>query len=187
MECICVFRIMIVIANIDCVSKQHYPDGACSGDIMCFLWGTNVTLYIMWNKLLKILIILTGKRQIRPLIREGGPQTQDSNCQTVTNFWSWEPEGARHQDTLTDRPSAVTLLWLWQYCIVAVGRRQRSHCWVRVPQDSIFYDLKFETPSTWKDRFPYLYSPGTRWPSYTLSHWVLSASNLRPSQRGHPT
>jgi hypothetical protein len=37
---------------------------------------------------------------------------------------------------------------------------------------STFYCLRFETPSTWWARSPYLYPPGTRWSSYTLRHWV---------------
>jgi hypothetical protein len=32
---------------------------------------------------------------------------------------------------------------------------------------TIFYCLWFESPPTWKARFPYLYSPGTGWLSYT--------------------
>jgi hypothetical protein len=28
-------------------------------------------------------------------------------------FWSWAPDGARHQDILTDRPSVAKWLWLW--------------------------------------------------------------------------
>jgi hypothetical protein len=32
---------------------------------------------------------------------------------------------------------------------------------------TIFYCLRFETPPTWKARLPYLYPPGTGWPSYT--------------------
>jgi hypothetical protein len=42
------------------------------------------------------------KRQIRPLVREGAPQKQGRKCQTVINIWSWAPDGARHQDLLTD-------------------------------------------------------------------------------------
>jgi hypothetical protein len=30
-----------------------------------------------------------------------------------------------------------------------------------------FYRLRFETPPTWRSRFPYLYPPGTVWPSFT--------------------
>jgi hypothetical protein len=30
----------------------------------------------------------------------------------------------------------------------------------------------FDTPPTWRARSPYLYSPGTGWPSYTPGHWV---------------
>jgi hypothetical protein len=45
------------------------------------------------------------KRQTRPLVREGFPQKQDRNCQTVINIRSWAPDGTRHQDLLTDRQS----------------------------------------------------------------------------------
>jgi hypothetical protein len=53
------------------------------------------------------------KRQTRPLVREGAPQKQERNCQTIINIWSWAPGGARHQDLLIDRPSVAMLLWLW--------------------------------------------------------------------------
>jgi hypothetical protein len=39
--------------------------------------------------------------QTRSFIRASAPQRHDSNRQTVTNNWSWEPEGASHQDWLT--------------------------------------------------------------------------------------
>jgi hypothetical protein len=52
------------------------------------------------------------KRQTRPLVREGAPQKQDRNCQTLINIWSWAPDGARHQDLLTDWPSVAMWLWL---------------------------------------------------------------------------
>jgi hypothetical protein len=35
------------------------------------------------------------------------------------------------------------------------------------------YCLIWDSP-TWRARFPYSYPPGTRWPSYTPGHWVLS-------------
>jgi hypothetical protein len=38
--------------------------------------------------------------------------------------------------------------------------------------------LRFETPSTWRPRSPYLYHPGTRWPSYAPRYWVLFSSPL---------
>jgi hypothetical protein len=47
----------------------------------------------------------SDKRQIRPLVREGAPQRKNSNSQTESNIWSWAPDGARHQDRLTDRQS----------------------------------------------------------------------------------
>jgi hypothetical protein len=33
-------------------------------------------------------------------------------------------------------------------------------------------------PPTWKARSPYLYPPGTEWPSYTPGHWILFSSPL---------
>jgi hypothetical protein len=53
------------------------------------------------------------KRQTRPLVREGAPQRRESNRQKETNIWSWEPEGTRHQDTLTNWSSVTTWLWPW--------------------------------------------------------------------------
>jgi hypothetical protein len=41
---------------------------------------------------------------------------------------------------------------------------------------TIFYCLRFETPATWRTRSPYLYPPGTGWPSYTPTHWVPISS-----------
>jgi hypothetical protein len=40
----------------------------------------------------------------------------------------------------------------------------------------IFYCLRFENPSTWRARSPYLYPPGTGWPDYTPRHWVPFSS-----------
>jgi hypothetical protein len=37
---------------------------------------------------------------------------------------------------------------------------------------TIFYCLRFETPPTWRTRFPYSYSRGTWWPNYTPRHRV---------------
>jgi hypothetical protein len=39
-----------------------------------------------------------------------------------------------------------------------------------------FYCLRFESPPTWRARPPYLYPPGTGWPSYTPRHWVPFSS-----------
>jgi hypothetical protein len=62
-------------------------------------------------------------------------------------------------------------------------------CWVSPVQSfsgpspaglvTIFYCLRFETLPTWKARSPYLYPPGTRWPSYTPRHWVRSSHRQR--------
>jgi hypothetical protein len=49
-----------------------------------------------------------------------------------------------------------------------------------VPRDSrLFFIVPIlETPPTWKARSPYLYPPGTGWPSYTPGHWVPFPSSL---------
>jgi hypothetical protein len=39
------------------------------------------------------------------------------------------------------------------------------------------YYLRFETPPTWRTRSPYIYPPGTWWPSYTPRHWVPFSSS----------
>jgi hypothetical protein len=41
---------------------------------------------------------------------------------------------------------------------------------------NIFYCLEFETSLTLRARSPYLYPPGTGWPSYTFRHWVPFSS-----------
>jgi hypothetical protein len=41
---------------------------------------------------------------------------------------------------------------------------------------AIFYSPRFETLPTWRARSPYLYPPGTRWPSYTPKHWIPFSS-----------
>jgi hypothetical protein len=42
-----------------------------------------------------------------------------------------------------------------------------------------FYCLRSETPPTWGGRSPYLYPPGTGWPSYTARQWVPFRRLLR--------
>jgi hypothetical protein len=41
---------------------------------------------------------------------------------------------------------------------------------------TIFYYLRFVTTPTWRARSPYLYPPGTGWPSCTPKHWVPFSS-----------
>jgi hypothetical protein len=59
------------------------------------------------------------------------------------------------------------------YCTIASGSCQSSHSWVEVPQNSRpHFTVSSETPPTWRARSPYLYPPGTGWPSNTPGHWV---------------
>jgi hypothetical protein len=41
---------------------------------------------------------------------------------------------------------------------------------------TVFYYLRFKTPPTWRASSPYLYPPGTEWPSYTPRHLVPFSS-----------
>jgi hypothetical protein len=67
------------------------------------------------------------------------------------------------------------------YCTIASGHCQSSHSWVEVPQNSRpYFTVSSKTPPTWRARFPYLYPPGTGWPSYTPGSWVLSLSPPMP-------
>jgi hypothetical protein len=60
---------------------------------------------------------------------------------------------------------------------IVAGPRQRIHSGVRVRVlVATFYCLRFEAPPTWRARSPYLYPPGTGWPSYTTRHWVPFSS-----------
>jgi hypothetical protein len=60
------------------------------------------------------------------------------------------------------------------YCTIASGPCQSSHSWVEVPQNSRpYFTVSYETPPTWRVRFPYLYplelgGPGTGFPFFRL-------------------
>jgi hypothetical protein len=75
------------------------------------------------------------------------------------------------------------------YCQIVAGLLMRGAlsvvhncCWSSPAQSfsgpspaglmTTFYCLRFETPPTWRARSPYLYRPGTGWPSYTPRNWV---------------
>jgi hypothetical protein len=47
-----------------------------------------------------------------------------------------------------------------------------SRVWVLRDSRPYFIFPIFETPPTWRARFPNLYPPGTGWSSYILGHWV---------------
>jgi hypothetical protein len=65
------------------------------------------------------------------------------------------------------------------YSTIASGPCQSNHTWAEVPQNSRPYlTLSSETPPTCRARFPYLYPPGTGWPSFTSRHWVPFLSPL---------
>jgi hypothetical protein len=59
------------------------------------------------------------------------------------------------------------------YCAIASGPCQSSNSWVKVPQNSRpYFAVSCETPPPCRARSPYVYPPGTGWPSYTPGHWA---------------
>jgi hypothetical protein len=75
------------------------------------------------------------KIQNRPLVREGAPQKQDRNCQRVINIWSWAPDGARHQDLLTDWPT-VSRSVIFDFDLTFGHRQTRTDWGVRLDEPS---------------------------------------------------
>jgi hypothetical protein len=103
--------------------------------------------------LMAIVSTVHWQRQTRPLVRELAPQGQDSNSQTESNIWSWAPDGARHQDRLTDWLtdwlSVGMWLWFWLDVTLVLGfglrwetlsyfRSFRDH--LRVLKLGVFFD-----------------------------------------------
>jgi hypothetical protein len=102
--------------------------------------------------------------------------------------------GVKHPSGAKDQ-IFITLRWLW---VCPLSREDASFiyncCWPSPAQSflsprplglmTIFYYLRFETPQMWRARSPYLYPPGTEWPSYTPMHWVPFSSppTIRPTQ-----
>jgi hypothetical protein len=82
--------------------------------------------------------------------------------------------------------SPTVILWrtLWRedgsviYCCCLALPTQSHSC--LSPRDSrrYFIVLIFKTPAIWRARYPYLYPPGTEWPSYTPGHCVPFQSPL---------
>jgi hypothetical protein len=71
------------------------------------------------------------------------------------------------------------------YCTIASGPCQSSHPRGEVPQNSRpYFTVSFETPPTWRARSPYLYPPGTGWPSYTPGYRVTHTVLLVTSRHG---
>jgi hypothetical protein len=55
------------------------------------------------------LLTSSNKWQIYPLIREGAPHGQGSNCQPGTNIWSRAPMGARYPDCVPASRNVISI------------------------------------------------------------------------------
>jgi hypothetical protein len=86
-----------------------------------------------------------------------GPRPDFCYYQTVEGVLTWEPSLTREQVC-----HFQLLLALTNTVILGTKScRTDDHYWFR-----------FEIPPAWKARFPFLYPPGTGWPSYNPRHWV---------------
>jgi hypothetical protein len=92
--------------------------------------------------------------------------------------WYRAPLWDLRSDIISCRNVAV---WNLRSCIYGapsltrgqVCNLQCNHSMVGVTQNlKPYFTVSSETSPTWRARFPYLYSPGTGWPSYTPGHWV---------------
>jgi hypothetical protein len=81
----------------------------------CTYWQLT---YYCWQTVTKDRPTLSSER--------APPQRQNRNCQTVTNIWSWGPDGARHQDRQTDWPSVAMWLRLGLRLRLIGGMRPRT-------------------------------------------------------------
>jgi hypothetical protein len=108
-----------------------------------------------YSRLVKVEVLLrpTISRPVCRVVKNPfwGPRPEFYYCHTVAGSLMW---GA-----FSDERTGLSFF----------GLHQHSHSRVRLLRDFIttFYCLRFETPPTWRARSPYLYHPGTGWPSYT--------------------
>jgi hypothetical protein len=91
--------------------------------------------------------------------------------------------------------SKISFRQLWVYYFVAPSLTKGRacnllyNCFWALPEQSLlgrspaelrpYFIVSSETPPTWRARFPYLYLPGTGWPSYTPGHWFPFCRLLR--------
>jgi hypothetical protein len=89
------------------------------------------------------------------------PRPDFCYCQTIAGLLIW--------GTLSDEGTGLSFT-------IAADCHQCSYSWVLVLQDSEPFLLSqiqdFQNPPPCRARSPYLYPPGTGWPSYTPRHWV---------------
>jgi hypothetical protein len=67
-----------------------------------------------------------------------------------------------------DQVCRLQLLLAFTSAVILRSKSRGTH--------DIFYCLRLQTFPTWRARSPYLYPPGTEWPSYTPRHWVPFSS-----------
>jgi hypothetical protein len=100
--------------------------------------------------------------------------------QSASQSWCQAPSGAQDQILITVRQlrvcrcGAPSLMRTGLSFKISAGPRQRSHFWVRVPQDSYFAVSDSWLPQPGGSGLRIYIPPG--WPSYTLRHWVPFSS-----------
>jgi hypothetical protein len=104
------------------LSSTPYLTGMPSGNLSNLQNVNNLCTYWQRHQ------TMTDKRQTRLLVTEGARIGRDRNFQTVKNFWSWVPDGARHQDIMTDWLTD-NVLCLVTSCTVSCSADFRQRIW----------------------------------------------------------
>jgi hypothetical protein len=96
-----------------------------------------------------------------------------TDCQSTSLSWNKAPIWAYDEIFIT--VTQLRLCWCGALSVTR-GRVCRLQLLLALLGPSLaglvtmFYCLTFETPPTWGVKSPYLYPPGTGWPSYTPTH-----------------
>jgi hypothetical protein len=98
--------------------------------------------------------------------------------------------GVRHSSGTHDQ--FFRQLWVYYFVAPSLMRGRICNllynCFWALPEQSLLgqspaeltaiFTVSSETPPSWRAGSPYLFTPGTGWPSYTPGQWVLFLSPL---------
>jgi hypothetical protein len=107
-----------------------------------------------------------------------------TDWQSVSMSWYLVPLWDLQPDIISCSNVAVWNLRSCIYWVPSLTRGQIcnlqcNYSVVRVAQNlKPYFTVSSETLPTWRAKFPYLYPPGTGWPSYTPRHWVPFMSSV---------
>jgi hypothetical protein len=153
------------------------PYGTCEQILLPVRMSKSKLLYDWWSVSHNVLVSstlvgLATRYYFQSECRSRSYFTTVSQCRAP--LWDLRPDIASCQNIA---------IWNLQSCIYGapsltrgrVCNLQCNHSMVWVAQNpKSYFTVSSETPPTWRARFPYLYPPGTEWPSYTPGQWVAN-------------